>query len=178
MRSSVINTTLLDKREYILMKNRREELDIIPNDYILEYYPKKDDVSTLTLEIPSHLRRGDIIVEYPLYENMQPRRHIVVKSDDQPIERYVVEDIDIVDEGDYKTKKVTAYGYDYTLKTKTCLINEGLTRQLYCPADEKVHVGEGILNMFENQTGWKVNHVDDMARSEMVTENVSVTKEK
>ena len=30
--------------------------------------------------------------------------------------------------------------------------------------------------MFENQTGWKVNHVDDMARSEMVTENVSVTK--
>ena len=176
MRSSVINTTLLDKREYILMKNRREELDIIPNDYILEYYPKKDDVSTLTLEIPSHLRRGDIIVEYPLYENMQPRRHIVVKSDDQPIERYVVEDIDIVDEGDYKTKKVTAYGYDYTLKTKTCLINEGLTRQLYCPADEKVHVGEGILNMFENQTGWKVNHVDDMARSEMVTENVSVTK--
>ena len=176
MRSSVINTTLLDKREYILMKNRREELDIIPNDYILEYYPKKDDVSTLTLEIPSHLRRGDIIVEYPLYENMQPRRHIVVKSDDQPIERYVVEDIDIVDEGDYKTKKVTAYGYDYTLKTKTCLINEGLTRQLYCPADEKVHVGEGILNMFENQTGWKVNHVDDMARSEMVTENVSVIK--
>lgn len=177
MRSSVINTTLLDKREYILMKNRREELDIIPNDYILEYYPKKDDVSTLTLEIPSHLRRGDIIVEYPLYENIQPRRHIIVKSDDQPIERYVVEDIDIVDEGEFKTKKVTAYGYDYTLKTKTCLINEGLTRQLYCTADEKVHVGEGILNIFENQTGWKVNHVDDMARSEMVTENVSVTRE-
>ena len=58
MRNSQINTQVLDKREYVLMRNRREELELIPTDYITEYYSKKDDVSTLTLEIPSKVRRG------------------------------------------------------------------------------------------------------------------------
>ena len=177
MRKSEINTTLLEKREYVLLKNRREELSLIPTDYILEYYPKKDDVPTLTLEIPDKVRRGDLVVDYPLYEQFQPRRHIIVKVEGQPVERYVVEDLEIDEEKDVKIKRITAYGYEHILKSKACLIGEGLTRQLYLTPDENVHVGEGILNIFEQQTGWKVNHIDELARKEQVTENVSVTKE-
>lgn len=177
MRKSEINTTLLEKREYVLLKNRREELSLIPTDYILEYYPKKDDVPTLTLEIPDKVRRGDLVVDYPLYEQFQPRRHIIVKVEGQPVERYVVEDLEIDEEKDVKIKRITAYGYEHILKSKACLIGEGLTRQLYLTPDENVHVGEGVLNIFEQQTGWKVNHIDELARKEQVTENVSVTKE-
>ena len=87
MRNSQINTQVLDKREYVLMRNRREELELIPTVYITEYYSKKDDVSTLTLEIPSKVRRGELEVDYPLYDHFQPRRHITVKLNDEVIER-------------------------------------------------------------------------------------------
>ena len=177
MRNSQINTQVLDKREYVLMRNRREELELIPTVYITEYYSKKDDVSTLTLEIPSKVRRGELEVDYPLYDHFQPRRHITVKLNDEVIERFTVESINIEDSNNFKIKRITAYGYDNILKTKSCLINEGLTRQLYLTEDEEVHVGEGILNIFEEQTGWKVNHIDELAMKEQVTENVTVTKE-
>ena len=177
MRSSVINTTTLDKREYVLLKNRREELDVIPTNFITEYYPKKDDVSTLTIEIPSHVRKGGQLFEYPLYHQMQPKRHILVKIEGEVVEHFLVEDINISEGKEHSTKTITAYGYDFTLKTKSCLIGEGLTRQLYLTEDEEVHVGEGILNIFEEQTGWKVNHIDELAMKEQVTENVTVTKE-
>lgn len=177
MRNSQINTQVLDKREYVLMRNRREELELIPTDYITEYYSKKDDVSTLTLEIPSKVRRGELEVDYPLYDHFQPRRHITVKLNGEVIERFTVESINIEDSNNFKIKRITAYGYDNILKTKSCLINEGLTRQLYLTEDEEVHVGEGILNIFEEQTGWKVNHIDELAMKEQVTENVTVTKE-
>lgn len=177
MRSSVINTTTLDKREYVLLKNRREELDVIPTNFITEYYPKKDDVSTLAIEIPSHVRKGGQLFEYPLYHQMQPKRHILVKIEGEVVEHFLVEDINISEGKEHSTKTIIAYGYDFTLKTKSCLINEGLTRQLYLTEDEEVHVGEGILNIFEEQTGWKVNHIDELAMKEQVTENVTVTKE-
>lgn len=177
MRNSQINTQVLDKREYVLMRNRREELELIPTDYITEYYSKKDDVSTLTLEIPSKVRRGELEVDYPLYDHFQPRRHITVKLNGEVIERFTVESINIEDSNNFKIKRITAYGYDNILKTKSCLIGEGLTRQLYLTEDEEVHVGEGILNIFEEQTGWKVNHIDELAMKEQVTENVTVTKE-
>ena len=177
MRNSQINTQVLDKREYVLMRNRREELELIPTVYTTEYYSKKDDVSTLTLEIPSKVRRGELEVDYPLYDHFQPRRHITVKLNDEVIERFTVESINIEDSNNFKIKRITAYGYDNILKTKSCLINEGLTRQLYLTEDEEVHVGEGILNIFEEQTGWKVNHIDELAMKEQVTENVTVTKE-
>lgn len=177
MRNSQINTQVLDKREYVLMRNRREELELIPTDYITEYYSKKDDVSTLTLEIPSKVRRGELEVDYPLYDHFQPRRHITVKLNGEVIERFTVESINIEDSNNFKIKRITAYGYDNILKTKSCLINEGLTRQLYLTEDEEVHVGEGILNIFEEQTGWKVNHIDELAMKEQVTENVTVTNE-
>lgn len=177
MRSSVINTTTLDKREYVLLKNRREELDVIPTNFITEYYPKKDDVSTLTIEIPSHVRKGGQLFEYPLYHQMQPKRHILVKIEGEVVEHFLVEDINISEGKEHSTKTITAYGYDFTLKTKSCLIGEGLTRQLYLTEDEEVHVGEGVLNIFEEQTGWKVNHIDELAMKEQVTENVTVTNE-
>lgn len=174
-KKSKMNTTYLQDREYVLAKNIREELNVIPDNYVIEYYPKKDDVSSLIIEVPNVISVNGKKTPYPLFEQILHRRHILVKKNDECLERFVIEEIEEIESNDSKIKTATAYSYDYTLKTKACLVGEGLTRQLYCPKDENIHVGEGILNIFESQTGWKVNHIDDMARHEEVVENASMT---
>ena len=64
MRSNIFNTEHLDNREYVLMSNNRTELDIIPSEYVLEYTSKLDDVSTLKIEIPRYVMRGEQKIEY------------------------------------------------------------------------------------------------------------------
>ena len=175
MRSSGINTQVLDNREYVLMKNRREELITIPKDYILSYTPKLDDVSELKIEVPNKIKHNGEEISYPLYNMLKGKRHIVIKRDNEALERFVIESIEISKEKNRRVKTVTAYSYENILKNKTCLIDEGVTRQLYKPADETFDIADGILNMFESQTGWKVAYVDEMARKEIVQSNINVT---
>ena len=175
MRSSGINTQVLDNREYVLMKNRREELITIPKDYILSYTPKLDDVSELKIEVPNKIKHNGEEISYPLYNMLKGKRHIVIKRDNEALERFVIESIQISKEKNRRVKTVTAYSYENILKNKTCLIDEGVTRQLYRPADETFDIADGILNMFESQTGWKVAYVDEMARKEIVQSNINVT---
>lgn len=175
MNISKINTGTLDNREYILMKNRREELITIPKFYITSYTPKLDDVSEMVLEIPNFIEHQGQQIKYPLYDYVQAKRHIVIKKDDQALERFVIESIETSNEKGKKKKKVVARSYENILKNKTCLINEGVTRQLYKPEDETFDVEDGILNMFEQQTGWTVAHIDEQARKEVVESNISVT---
>lgn len=175
MNISKINTGTLDNREYILMKNRREELITIPKFYITSYTPKLDDVSEMVLEIPNFIEHQGQQIKYPLYDYVQAKRHIVIKKDDQALERFVIESIETSNEKGKKKKKVVARSYENILKNKTCLINKGVTRQLYKPEDETFDVEDGILNMFEQQTGWTVAHIDEQARKEVVESNISVT---
>ena len=53
-------------------------------------------------------------------------------------------------------------------------VNEGMTRQLYKKPDETFDVADGILNIFEQQTGWTVDYAnsDSSAFYETVEENV------
>ena len=180
MRSDIrdkFNTQHLDNREYVLMANIRteSELDIIPSDYVLEYTKKLDDVSSLKIEIPNVVKRGEEKIKYPLYDKVQGKQFIVVKKDGVNEERFIIESVTEAITNDVCIKTITANSYENTLKTKTCLINEGMTRQLYRPENETLDVADGILNIFEQQTGWTVAHCDDLARKETIEENISVS---
>ena len=157
------------------MSNIRTELDVIPSEYVLEYTSKLDDVSSLKIEIPNVIKRGEVEIKYPLYDKVQGKQFIVVKKDGEPVERFVIDGVSESITKGVSTKTITANSYENTLKNKTCLINEGMTRQLYKPENETLDVADGILNIFEQQTGWTVEHVDEMARKEVVEEHVSVT---
>ena len=183
MRADNFNTNYLDNREYVLMSNIREdnnnasEIDVIPTNYILEYTKKLDDVSTLKIEIPKYVGIGDRKIEYPLYNKIKPRQLILIKKDGKSEERFVIDGVSESKTRDGGTKTITASSYEVSLKNKTCLINEGMTRQLYKRSGESLDVEDGILNIFEQQTGWKIDETkfDNLARVEVVQENKSIT---
>ena len=120
----------------------------------------------MTIEIPDKLQRNGKNHDVFLYEQIKGKMFLIIEINGVK-ERYIIdEDINIEETKDGKTKKLTAYGYEKTTEKKTLLISNGATRQLYRPEDEQVEVSDGILNWFEEQTGWKVKHVDELARKE------------
>ena len=174
MRSNIFNTEHLDNREYVLMSNNRTELDIIPSEYVLEYTSKLDDVSTLTIEIPKYVMRGEQKIEYPLYDKLYGKQFIVVRKDGIDLERFIIDAISEEITAENGKKTFTANSYENILKNRACMINEGMTRQLYKKPDETFDVADGILNIFEQQTGWSVDYAnsDSSAFVETVEENI------
>ena len=174
MRSNIFNTEHLDNREYVLMSNNRTELDVIPSEYVLEYTSKLDDVSTLRIEIPRYIMRGEQRVEYPLYDKLYGKQFIVVRKDGVNLERFIIDAITEEITAENSKKTFTANSYENILKNRACMINEGMTRQLYKKPDETFDVADGILNIFEQQTGWTVDYEnsDSSAFYETVEENI------
>ena len=174
MRSNIINTEHLDNREYVLMSNNRTELDVIPSEYVLEYTSKLDDVSTLKIEIPRYIMRGEQKIEYPLYNKLHGKQFIVVRKDGVNLERFIIDAITEEITAENSKKTFTANSYENILKNRACMINEGMTRQLYKKPDETFNVADGILNIFEQQTGWTVDYAnsDNSAFYETVEENI------
>ena len=174
MRSNIFNTEHLDNREYVLMSNNRTELDIIPSEYVLEYTSKLDDVSTLRIEIPRYVMRGEQRIEYPLYNKLYGKQFIVVRKDGINLERFIIDAITEEITAENSKKTFTANSYENILKNRACMINEGMTRQLYKKPNETFDVADGILNIFEQQTGWTVDYAnsDESAFVERVEENI------
>ena len=174
MRSNIFNTEHLDNREYVLMSNNRTELDVIPSEYVLEYTSKLDDVSTLKIEIPRYVMRGEQKIEYPLYDKLYGKQFIVVRKDGIDLERFIIDAISEEITAENGKKTFTANSYENILKNRACMINEGMTRQLYKKPDETFDVADGILNIFEQQTGWSVDYAnsDSSAFVETVEENI------
>ena len=174
MRSNIFNTEHLDNREYVLMSNNRTELDVIPSEYVLEYTSKLDDVSTLKIEIPRYIMRGEQKIEYPLYNKLHGKQFIVVRKDGVNLERFIIDAITEEITAENSKKTFTANSYENILKNRACMINEGMTRQLYKKPDETFDVADGILNIFEQQTGWTVDYAnsDNSAFYETVEENI------
>lgn len=150
-----------------LHKNRREVLAEIPKEFITNIEYSSSTYPTMTIEIPDKVHRGGKDHEVLLYNQIKGKMFIIIDINGVK-ERFIIdEDIEIEETKDGKLKKLTAYGYEKTTEKKTLLISNGATRQLYRPKNEQVEVSDGILNWFEEQTGWKVNHVDELARKEL-----------
>nr|DAF52722.1 MAG TPA: minor structural protein [Siphoviridae sp. ctqSm5] len=150
-----------------LHKNRREVLAEIPKEFITNIEYSSSTYPTMTIEIPDKIHRGGKDHEVLLYNQIKGKMFIIIDINGVK-ERFIIdEDIEIEETKDGKLKKLTAYGYEKTTEKKTLLISNGATRQLYRPKNEQVEVSDGILNWFEEQTGWKVNHVEELARKEL-----------
>ena len=150
-----------------LHKNRREVLCEIPKEFVTNIDYSSSSYPVMTIQIPDKLQRNGRNYDVFLYEQIKGKMFIIADINGVK-ERYIVdEDISIEETKDGKTKKLTAYGYEKTTEKKTLLISNGATRQLYRPEGEQVEVSDGILNWFEEQTGWKVNHIDELARKEL-----------
>ena len=152
--------------ELILMKNIREELAVIPIEYISSITYDLTTYPQLSFEIPDKVTRGGQTVDYLLFHQIKGKQQLVLTINGQK-SKFVIDDtITEVETATGRVKKCTAYGYERTLEKKTFLTGTSMTRQLYRPASETVEIGEGILNLFEQQTNWKIGHVDEMARKE------------
>ena len=150
-----------------LHRNRREVLAEIPKEFITNIEYSSSTYPTMTIEIPDKIHRSGKDHEVLLYNQIKGKMFIIIDINGVK-ERFIIdEDIEIEETKDGKLKKLTAYGYEKTTEKKTLLISSGATRQLYRPKNEQVEVSDGILNWFEEQTGWKVNHVDELARKEL-----------
>ena len=156
-----------ENKYYIeLHKNRREVLAEIPKEFITSIKYDSSTYPVMSIELPDKIQRNGRQMDFFVYEQIKGKMFIIIDINGKK-ERFIIDDDIVVEETkDGKVKKLTAYGYEKTIENKTLLISDGATRQLYRPPGEMVEVSDGILNWFEEQSGWKVKHVDELARKE------------
>lgn len=161
-----LNLNQPNEIELILMKNIREELADIPVEYISTITYDMTTYMKMELQIPNQLKRGGKIVPFPLFDQIKGKQQLILKINGQ-LNKLIIDDkIDVIETSTGKTKKVYAYGYERVLEKKTFLLGTAITRQLYRRPDEEVEISDGILNLLEQQTNWKVGYVDEMACKE------------
>lgn len=170
-----------DSFKATLMKNIREPLGEINRDYIDEINYNFKDLHDMSITVPNKVfDKGQILVE-PIYTQFLSKLQQVIIDLGDKKDRFVVAESEREDEFytgqdgktvKYKTKKLKCYSYEYTLKDKTLDLYENVYRQLYYNENEHptngdaIDISEGMLNMFENQTGWRVKYISDKAKRE------------
>ena len=152
--------------ELILMKNIREELADIPVDYINAITYDMTTYMKLELQIPDKLTHNGKTIPYALFDQIRGKQQLILSINGQKSRLIIDDKIETIETSNGKTKKVYAYGYERSLEKKTFLTGTSITRQLYRRPDEEVEISEGILNLFEQQTSWKVGYVDELACKE------------
>lgn len=158
--------------EFVLMKNRREELMEIPvncvNNIVFEMGSYVGQPTKLTLTIPSHIERGGEIIEFPLYSVIKGKMQIIVTINDKKF-AFTIEEENVVESKNESVKQMVAYERQHKFNATDFSISDTVvTRQLYCKPDENVETADGVLNWFEEYcTGWKVGQITDKARKEL-----------
>ena len=151
---------------FMLMKNRHEEWGEIPKEYVESVTYRQGEPTVLKIVIPNKIVRRNVEMDLDLYNVIRGKQQIIMELNGEK-SRFIIDDKIVVAETRTKnTKTITAYSFEKTLEKKNFVNSDGITRQLYRKPDETVEVGEGILNIFEQQTNFKVGHVDTTAQKE------------
>lgn len=162
---------------FTLMKNRHEEWGEIPNEYVQSIVYLLGTPTQMTIKIPSKITYMNREIDFDLYHDVRGKMQIIMNMNGEK-SRFIIDDnIKVTNSKDISTKTLTAYSFEKTLEKKNFIISEGATRQLYRPSDEHVEISDGVLNWFEEQTNFKVGHVDMTARKELGLYNVTETME-
>lgn len=140
----------------ILMRNRREELAEVPSDYINQIKYSLNENDELSMEIPNKIGHNGKMIHNTLFDKIKNKRFLIVNNK----EKYVINKISTSCNKGIKTKSISATSFECDLDKKDLTLTTGISRQLYRPPDEKVLVGEGVLNILEEETGWKIGYVD------------------
>ena len=153
----------------VLMKNRREELYDVDVEYIKEIVFNLQEKCEMSLEIPSHINHNGEKFELPLYDMIKGKRQLVLTVNDKKY-KFIIGDVSVVEQKEYSIKTVPCIEFQDKLTGIDFIIGDAvMTRQLYRDENENVEVADGVLNLFEQYcTGWKVNHVDQKAKQELI----------
>lgn len=155
-----------NKYSFLLMKNRHEEWGEIPKEYVESVVYKQGDLTQMTLSIPDKISYMNNEIDNDLYDAIRGKMQIIMNINGE-LSRFIVDDkISVKNTKQGNKKNVVAYSFEKTLEKKNFTNPNGLTRQLYRSPDEDVEVGEGILNIFEQKTNFKIGHVDELAKKE------------
>lgn len=150
-----------------LMNNFRDKLQEIDlKTYVDDINVNWDDVSTMTLSIPSRLNIDGVMVDnndiYRKFKGKKQQLKLI-----NPNIRFVIDEISTkrekINGRYYNEKTIKCKSYESTLDIDL-ILGEDIVRQLYNDGEDSLDVSEGILNMFESRTGWKVKHVSENAR--------------
>ncbi|MGL6184704.1 MAG: hypothetical protein ACRC1T_04930 [Clostridium chrysemydis] len=145
----------------VLYKNFREELCEIPSHYIGSIDYKLRECFILEVSVPDKINYRNEIIHNPIYDKIKAKRQIIVNNED----RYeICDDIQIEVTKNIKRKKFTAKSFEINLEKKDVSVPDG-TFQLYKEKGDTINVEDGILNWLENETSWKVGHIDRKAKS-------------
>lgn len=138
----------------------REPIGIIQPEFIKEIKYNLNECNEINLEITNKITNNGQVVINPIYNKFKGKRFIEISFNDEDKERYVIKSISTEAEAGIKTKKVSCSSLECILNKREINLTTGMTRQLYRSADEKVEVGEGILNILEEETSWKIGYID------------------
>ena len=151
---------------FLLMKNRHEEWGEIPKEYVDSIVYKQGELTQMTINIPDKVSYMNREVDNDLYSAIRGKMQIIMNINGE-LSRFIIDDkISVKNAKNGNIKTVVAYSFEKTLEKKNFTNAEGVTRQLYRSPDENVEVGEGILNLFEQKTNFKIGHVDELAKKE------------
>ena len=164
------------------MKNAKESLYIIPNECIVNGEIKNDltmdDISSFQLKIYKYKNINGKSEINRLFNLIRPRQQIISQitysernsngSNKVRQRRWIItSNPNIYNEGNencYKIFKVEEF--QSILKGKRLKFYQDNVIQLW--NKEKEESKEGILDNFEEQTGWKIDYVDENARYETI----------
>jgi hypothetical protein len=152
---------------FTLKKNRYEDLCAIPNEYVESVTFDTESYSQIDLSIPNKTTVNGKEVEVALYDMIKGRMYIVMDLNGTVMQFIIDEDISIEDNGTHKIKQLVGYSREKQLEKKSFIISKGLTRQLYRRPTENVEISDGVLNLMEQQTTWRVGHVDETAMKDV-----------
>lgn len=157
--------------ELVLMRNRHEELIDVPIDYItsidFEMGERLQQPTKITLNIPSHIERNERMIKVPLYDMIKGKMQLKLKLNGKYY-MFSIEEESENETNKINTKTIVAQERQYKFNTVDFSIATNVaTRQLYKAPDETVEVSDGMLNWFEQQTGWAVRNITSRAKSEV-----------
>lgn len=163
-----IKINKLDKSTKLtLMSNFRDKLQQIDlTTYCDEFIHNWDEVSTLQLTIPSMINiDGRMIDNGDIYRAFKGKKQQLIMEN--PNIRFEVDEVSIKKQKFngkfYNEKTIKCKSFDNTLSCDFVL-GEDIVRQLYNYGANSLDVSDGILNIFEDRTGWKVKSVSENAR--------------
>ena len=148
--------------KFSLYSSTDSKISEIPNKYVeyVEFVYK--DIPTISLKIPTMASNFQYNKIYNIIKSMQ---FVIMeiyntKTKKTTYYKFLLKDKTTKLDKVKGVKNFIGYSFEYKLKQKTTDLSNKVL-QLY---PDEVNIGESVLGIFEKETGWKVDYVDEDAR--------------
>lgn len=146
----------------ILTKPSGFALGEVNEDYMDSIEIKLDEINLLNLSIPKTIPSNGVMIENPIYKEIKKDRIIEVNDKF----KFVIKNVDIEEEGIGNKKKIAKRVRAYGTKKKLEKRQVVTTGDVFQLISDEVNISKGILEIFSEETKWKIGYVDEDARIE------------